>query len=1308
MNESIHGEGTASEPQVRSSSVAHSIEVPYEIIRKWQEFVNLLAEIMHVPSASIMRVDPPHIRVFVSSTSEGNPCEPGALDTGPYCETVMKTGQPLLVPDARENEAWKANPHVRLGMISYLGVPIGWPDGRLFGTICVRDNKRNEYSEAYLKLMLHFRDMLQTDLKSFATWHSQLEQHEAKIRRLVDANIIGIIIWDLEGRILEANDAFLRMGGYDREDLISGRLNRTDLTPPEWRERDARTDAELKMIGAVQPFEKEYFRKDGGRVPVLIGLAAFGEERDQGVAFVLDLTERKRAEEALMRSEAYLAEAQKLTHTGSWAWDPRTEKVLYCSKEMFRIFGLDPRTSLPSRDNFRQQIHPEDRDWVKKRFEESLRERVDTFAEYRVLLPDGTVRHINASGHPVLNEDGELTEFVGTAVDVTERKRTEGALRESEAKIRRLVDSNIIGIFVWDLEGRIIEANEAFLRMVGYDREDIVSGRMRWPNLTPAELHASDERTLAELKATGTVQPCEREYLRKDGRRVPVLMGSTLFEETGNEGLAFVLDLTERKRAEQALLESELKLREIIETVPGLVWSNGPDGKPTHINQHFLDYSGMAFEEFGHRGWEAVVHPAELPETAEAFYHAIQTGTSYQGVMRLRRADGEFRWHHARGEPLRDREGNIVQWYGLAVDIDERKKAEDRLRRSEAYLAEAERLSHSGSAAYNETEILYMSEEAHRMFGFDPLQGIQRREAVWKRIHPDDLDATNETIERAVREKRSFNNEFRIILPNGTIRHVEAINHPVFSASGELVEIIVTGIDVTERKRADDALRESEAKIRRLVDANIIGIFIWDFDGRILEANEAFLDIVGYDHEDLVAGRIRWTDLTPPEWRDRDTRLIQEHKVIGTLQPFEKEYFRKDGSHVPVLIGVATFEEGGNQGVAFVIDLTERKRAEEALRESEAKFRDYAESASDWYWETDPDHKFARVTDYEQLLARGFAPVSRIGLARWEFATDVESEPEKWELHRSMLEARQPFRDFVYRAVRTDGSLVYYKISGKPVFDANGEFRGYRGTGADVTALRTVEAEARENERRYRETQLELAHANRLATMGQLTASIAHEVKQPIAAARNNAHAALNFLNKQPPDMDEVREALGCIVGDSDRAGGIIDRIRDHIKKAPPQDNRFDLNAAINEVIRLAQTAITENGVSVQTRLTESMYPVRGDRVQVQQVVLNLILNAVEAMGSVAAGARELSVSTEQSQTNDILVAVRDSGPGIDPEHLDRVFEAFYTTKSGGMGMGLSICRSIIDAHGGRLWAEADEPRGAIFKFTIPSAEGNS
>ena len=281
-----------------------------------------------------------------------------------------------------------------------------------------------------------------------------------------------------------------------------------------------------------------------------------------------------------------------------------------------------------------------------------------------------------------------------------------------------------------------------------------------------------------------------------------------------------------------------------------------------------------------------------------------------------------------------------------------------------------------------------------------------------------------------------------------------------------------------------------------------------------------------------------------------------------------------------------------------------------------------------------------------------------------------------------------------------NGFPMYVKASGKPVFDGNGEFRGYRGTGTDVTAT----MRARRRMRGCANWSRNLAHMNRLSMLGELAASLAHEITQPIATARNNARAALNFLDKQPPDLGEVREALGCVVGDADRAGN-HDRIRDHIKKVPPRKHRFDLNEAINEVIGLSQSAIGENGVSVQTRLAEGLAPVEGDRVQLQQVILNLVLNAAEAMAAVDEGTRDLLISSEQSRTNGVLVTVRDSGPGIDPEHIERVFDAFYTTKSSGMGMGLAICRSIIDAHGGRLWADAVEPRGAAFQFTLPGSE---
>ena len=255
------------------------------------------------------------------------------------------------------------------------------------------------------------------------------------------------------------------------------------------------------------------------------------------------------------------------------------------------------------------------------------------------------------------------------------------------------------------------------------------------------------------------------------------------------------------------------------------------------------------------------------------------------------------------------------------------------------------------------------------------------------------------------------------------------------------------------------------------------------------------------------------------------------------------------------------------------------------------------------------------------------------------------------------------------------------------------------------TEIKNLNEELAKREReKLRQLESDLAHMNRVSMMGGLAASLSHEITQPIASAGNNARAAQNFLDMQPPDLGEVREALSCVVGDTDRAGDMIGRMRDQIKKAPPRKEQFDLNEAINEVIVLGRNAVIKNGVSVQTRLSEGLFPIHGDRVQLQQVVLNLLLNAVEAMGSVEAKPRDLLISTEQDHRG-VLVAVRDAGPGLDPSHLERVFDAFYTTKAGGMGMGLSICRSIIDAHGGRLWAEANEPRGVIFQFTLPAVQ---
>jgi signal transduction histidine kinase len=255
----------------------------------------------------------------------------------------------------------------------------------------------------------------------------------------------------------------------------------------------------------------------------------------------------------------------------------------------------------------------------------------------------------------------------------------------------------------------------------------------------------------------------------------------------------------------------------------------------------------------------------------------------------------------------------------------------------------------------------------------------------------------------------------------------------------------------------------------------------------------------------------------------------------------------------------------------------------------------------------------------------------------------------------------------------------------------------------DFAAQATIALEITRRERQYREMQSELARANRVATMGQLTASIAHEIKQPIATARNNAAAALRFLDKSPPDVAEVREALTCIVSDADRANDVVDRIGSLIKKAPPRKEVVDLNAAILEVTALTRGEEVKSGVTVGTQLAGDLPPIRCDRVQLQQVMLNLIVNAIQSMSGVEDGSRELHISTARIEPEGACVAVRDTGPGLRPESLPRLFEPFYTTKPDGMGMGLSICRSIIEAHGGRLWATTCEPRGALFQFTIPA-----
>jgi PAS domain S-box-containing protein len=499
-----------------------------------------------------------------------------------------------------------------------------------------------------------------------------------------------------------------------------------------------------------------------------------------------------------------------------------------------------------------------------------------------------------------------------------------------------------------------------------------------------------------------------------------------------------------------------------------------------------------------------------------------------------------------------------------------------------------------------------------------------------------------------------------------------------------------------ENARLYNDLREREARIRRLVDSNIIGVMIWDFQGRIIDANQALLDMLGYSREELISGRIEWPELTPAEWAPADQDALAQVSATGSCRPYEKEFFRKDGSRVPILIAGARFEWNREEGAAFVIDMTDRRRAEEKLRESEERFRDYAETASDWLWETGPDHRVTRISEHVDAL--GIAPSLTIGVARWEIARDVESEPEKWRLHREMLDTHQPFRDFVYSTFNESGSPVYVRISGKPVFGAKGNFLGYRGTGTDITA--NIRADHAEEE--LRKAQMELAHVTRVTTLGELTASIAHEVNQPLAGVIANAEACLRWLDRATPDLDAVRRSVEWIIDDGNRASEVIRRVRALAKKSDIEKAALDINDVVREVIALVQRELIRHLVSLRMELATALPMIPGDRVQLQQVIINLAMNGIEAMQSVTDRPRQLVIRSRQDESQQVLLSVTDCGAGISAEDADRLFTAFFTTKSSGMGMGLSICRSIIEAHGGRLWATANLPHGATFQFTLP------
>ena len=750
-----------------------------------------------------------------------------------------------------------------------------------------------------------------------------------------------------------------------------------------------------------------------------------------------------------------------------------------------------------------------------------------------------------------------------------ERAQIENRLRRSEGYLAEAQRLTHTGSFGWSVQSGEIRWSDETFRIFEWDPTTKPTLEAIFQRTHPDDISYVNE-TVERASQEQTNLDFEHRLLMQDGSIKFVRVVAHAVKDKAGE-LEFVgalMDITSTKEAED-------RIRLIIDTVPAQLWTETPEGVVDFVNRRWIDYTGMTLDHAVGSGWNRMVHPDDIERVLSKWRVLVAEGMPREIESRLRRSDGTYRWFLSRCYPLVDRSGHIQGWYGIDTDIHDLKVAEETLRRSEGYLAEAQRLSHTGSWARDAAndEMTYSSEEFFRVVGFDPHDGPPRFEMFLERVHPEDQAKVRGIVEKARLEKAEYELDYRVIHPGGEIRDVHVMGHPVLSPSGDIDEFVGTVMDITERKRAEGALRRSEAYLAEAQRLTHTGSWAYNIAAKdLIHSSEEHSRLFGFDPER----------------------------------------------------GVPSFEE-----------LIHRIH---------------------------PEDRAPAMQEFENL-----------GRATTDF-------------------------DANFRIVHPDGTTKYVYGTGHPVFNASGELVELVGTVMDITERKRAEQERE----RLRQAQADLARVNRVTTMGELTASLAHEVNQPIGAAVTNASTCVRWLAGDTPNLEEARAAAMRVVTDGRRAAEIISRVRQLFKKGTPERELVDVNEIVREMIVLLQGEAARQNIVVTTDLAGDLPQLMADRVQLQQVMMNLIMNSIDAMKGVD-GTRELAINSRLLENEDILVSVSDTGVGLPPQQADKIFNAFFTTKLHGTGMGLRISGTIIESHGGRLWAEDNSPRGAKFQFTLPT-----
>lgn len=962
-----------------------------------------------------------------------------------------------------------------------------------------------------------------------------------------------------------------------------------------------------------------------GRVSVLNLLASRAAISLENARLYADLerenAERKRVEEKLRRSEGLMSEGQRIGRTGSWAWNIKTGKLTW-SEEQKRIFGFPPDEEELTYDDLAGTIHPEDRATALRTIDEAARVGRSFDQEFRIVLPDGTIKFIHGSGRPVFDESGALVEYFGAVTEITDRKRSEDQLRRSAAFLAQAQRVTRTGSLWWKVStGEIVWSEESY-RLMEYP-----------PTVTPTvelimnRVHPHDRPLVQELIARsvrdGTNLDFKHRLLMPDGsvKHVRVIL-QTIGTDSGEfEFVGAVTDITEQHKTEADLedalarvTESKDQLRTLIDTIPCHAWTAGPNGEGEFFSRRWLDYTGMSLEEVQGNGWANAIHPDDVGLMVETWQKIVTSKQPGEVEARMRRFDGAYRWYLFRGAPLLDSSGEIVKWYGTNVDIDG-------LKRAETLLAGEKRLF----------EMIATGAP---------------------------LEATLEALCQVVEE-----------LADGSLSSILLLDE-----SGKRLRYCVSPSLPTSYTKA--------------IDGGLIGPFVGSCGTAAYWGEKVYVSDIARDP--LWAGcrdlalqhdlRACWS--TPI--------LSSDRSVLGTFIIYSKQARAITPAEVRIT----------EQFTDLASIVVERNRAEDALRKSEAFLAEGQKIShtGSWAWNLATDKV---VWSDEHCRIFGY----RLDEVGGRFA-DVLARmlPEEREyLQDAVGEAVRRGEDFhiEYQATLPNGSTKQLHSVGRAIVNDAGEPVEYIGTTMDITERKRVEDELRRSEMHLRKAQAELAHVARTTTMGELAASIAHEVSQPLTGIVIGGNASLRWLAADSPNIDEAREAIQRVIREGKRTSEVIARIRKLFRKEAPTKERLDINEVIQEVIVLTRSELHKNDIALRLHLPADVPTVLGDCVQIQQVLMNLLLNAIDAMSSCESGSRELSITTIGEDGDHVCVEVRDTGMGVAAKDAERIFEPFHTSKAGGMGMGLSICRTIVEDHGGRLRVVPHEEPGARFQFTL-------